>query len=86
LTFDRAIFATGKGNVHLAGKGAVITAPVSGLKCLYKILMIFACVFKRPDRSQIAPGPIVYEPIVGFIRHSIKIGPDPVCLFKNMIA
>ncbi len=47
--------------------------------------MILPGIVERAFLTQIAPGPVVHEPIMGFIRHSVKIRPYPVRLFEDMI-
>ena len=46
--------------------------------------MILPRIVERTPLTHIAPGPVVHEPLMGFIRDSVKIGSYPVRLCEDM--
>ena len=84
MAFHGTIFAFRQFNIHLAGQGTIVAAFCSGTEFLNEILMIVSGIVERPLLAQIAPGPVVHEPFVAFIRHSVKIRPYSGRLFEDM--
>ena len=62
-----------------------MTAFGSRTRRLDEILMNLAGIVKWAGWTHIAPGPVVHEPIMGFIRDSVKIRYYPVRFLEDML-